>query len=531
MDVEGPARNEQQVEQQVAQGAPAKTALHPRWWTSSTYFAEGFPYSIVNSLADVLFVEHGASLQTVGLTSLFHVPWNLKFLWAPLLDEVETKRRWLIWIEVALTALLVGLAFACTLDTVLATASVLLIALAFTSATHDVAIDGFYLEALDKAGQAKFVGARVTAYRVAMLVVGGPALWLIKPLGWPGVFGVAAAIMGGLLALHALGLPRTEVPRAPIRELFARMASGRVLLTGAIVAVVVASGRALWTSAPFQAWLSGVLASAPALAKLDVAGVIATVLLAGLVVTLLALNPIERRLSASESFFAKAFADFLSQRHVRLILIFIVLFRVGESFLMKMKYPFLKSLGVTTQEYGLANGTFGVIASLIAPAVGGWLIAKHGLKVWIWPFMLAQNVLHLLFAGLAYFHDDVVGLKDVVLGTLPAWLGGFAFTAHLAIITAVIVVEMLGAGLGTAVLMVYIMRCCRPGYRAAHTALLTALMSLSFTIAGVASGVLAEKLGFTLYFGFTLLVTVPGMLLAFFVPYLDGKTASDEPAP
>ena len=76
---------------------------------SSTYFAEGYPYAIVNNLAEILFKELGASLQVVGLTSLFHLPWNLKFLWGPLVDEYETKRRWLIGVEVALTAVLVVL--------------------------------------------------------------------------------------------------------------------------------------------------------------------------------------------------------------------------------------------------------------------------------------------------------------------------------------------------------------------------------------------------------------------------------------
>src|SRR5262245_20670399 len=76
-------------------------------WVSTTYFAEGYPYAIVNNLADILFKELGASLQIVGLTSLFHLPWNLKFLWAPFVDDYETKRRWLIAIEVALTAVIV----------------------------------------------------------------------------------------------------------------------------------------------------------------------------------------------------------------------------------------------------------------------------------------------------------------------------------------------------------------------------------------------------------------------------------------
>ena len=95
------------------------------------------------------------------------------------------------------------------------------------------------------------------------------------------------------------------------------------------------------------------------------------------------------------------------------------------------------------------------------------------------------------------------------------------------ILTTIIGVEAFGSGLGTAVFMVYIMRCCRSEYRAAHMAILTALMSLSFTIAGVLSGFLAQSWGYTTYFGFTFLATIPGMLLLFIVPYLHGDSADD----
>jgi PAT family beta-lactamase induction signal transducer AmpG len=95
----------------------------------------------------------------------------------------------------------------------------------------------------------------------------------------------------------------------------------------------------------------------------------------------------------------------------------------------------------------------------------------------------------------------------------------------LATVTAVITLEHFGEGLGTAVFMVYLMRCCDPAHRAAHMALLTALMSLSFTIAGVTSGYLAHALGFVPYFGLSFVATIPAMALLYFLPYLDGREA------
>src|SRR5690606_33844142 len=126
---------------------------------------------------------------------------------------------------------------------------------------------------------------------------------------------------------------------------------------------------------------------------------------------------------------------------------------------------------------------------------------RHGLRRWLWPFLLAQNVLNLLYAALASWAEP----GDLGLGT----------------ITVVVAVEHFGAGLGTAVFMVYLMRCFHPRNKAAHLALLTALASVGFTLAGVASGALAELLGYGPYFMLTFLATLTSMVLVFVVPHLD----------
>jgi len=97
--------------------------------------------------------------------------------------------------------------------------------------------------------------------------------------------------------------------------------------------------------------------------------------------------------------------------------------------------------------------------------------------------------------------------------------------------TLVIVVETAGAGLGTAAFMVYIMRCCQPAHKAAHMAILTSIMSVSFTLAGVFSGFLADAMGFTAYFAFTFVVTIPGMVMTFFVPHITAPGAPPQRRP
>jgi len=462
----------------------------PHVWTSTTYFAEGFPYAVVVNLADVYFAEHGATLKQIGLTSLFHLPWNLKFLWSPFLDEYATKRSWIVAIEAVLAVLLVVLALSSAGPAPIVMASVVFVALGFVSATHDVAIDGFYLEAHDAKSQARFVGYRAPAYRLAMLLVSGPLLILIKQVGWSSGFGICGGVMLLLFAYHAVFLPRTEVLKKTFGALFTMLVRSK----GLVVMLALAGGAYLaWDHLPPLPPLPG------GLALPEIVVLLLVVVLVGM---MLSLDRIKARFAAKDSFYAKAFVDFLDQPHVGRILAFVLLFRAGESFLMKMKYPFFKTLGMTVAEYGFANGTIGMIAGLIAPAVGGWLIGKHGLRRWIWPFALLQNVLHLLYVLVAM------------------WLVPSSANS-LSILTVVIAIETIGAGLGTAVFMVFMMRCCRPGFKAAHMAILTALMSVSFTLAGMVSGYLAEAMGFAAYFAFTLVVAVPGMALIPFLPHVD----------
>ena len=481
----------------------------PHLWVSSTYFAEGFPYSVIHSLAEILFKEMGASLQAIGLTSLFHLPWNLKFLWGPFLDGFATKRRWLIWTEVALSLLLLLLAFATTLDHILGIASVIFVAMAFIAATHDIAIDGYYLEALDEDAQSRFVGYRATAYKIAMMIVSGPLVLLIAGVGWFVGILVTAVIFGVVLAYHWRFLPRAEHEKRPIQELLKALFQLRVLALAAAVALVIAGVRTWLQTDLHIALSSGLEELAPWLFRISLSGWIGLLLLLLLTSTLLALGPIRRRIAQKDSFYARAFVDFLEQAQVGRILAFVVLFRAGESFLVKMRYPFLRDAGMSMAEYGFASGTVGIIFSFVGTLLGGHLIAKHSLRRWIWPFVLSQNVLNLLFAGLAWHLAANPGEE-----------------INLTMLTAIISIESLGSGLGTAVFMVYLMRCCRPDFKAAHMAIVTALMSVSFTLAGVCSGFLAEWMGFGNYFGFSFLATIPGMALIFFIPHLDKHPAS-----
>lgn len=143
---------------------------NPWWWVPSLYFAEGVPYVVVMTVAVIMFKRLGVGNAQIALyTSWLYLPYAIKPLWSPLVQRIGTRRSWVIVMQLLIAAGLACAAMAIPLDSFLRWSLVALAAVAITSATHDVAADGFYLLALTSHQQAWFVGIRSTAYRAAMI--------------------------------------------------------------------------------------------------------------------------------------------------------------------------------------------------------------------------------------------------------------------------------------------------------------------------------------------------------------------------
>lgn len=190
--------------------APEKGRVRPSVWVSTTYFTEGLPYMVVRFMSAVWFTDLGLREALIGYLNWLGVPWNLKFLWAPFLDLYGRKRNWLLGVQGLVTALIILLGVLAFFNKssgppVMLVVGILVV-LAFSAATHDIAIDGYYLEALpDKRDQAAYTGLRVMAYRIAVIFAKFALIAL--PFWWMG-FGLAGLVMAGLLAFHIWALPR-----------------------------------------------------------------------------------------------------------------------------------------------------------------------------------------------------------------------------------------------------------------------------------------------------------------------------------
>jgi PAT family beta-lactamase induction signal transducer AmpG len=175
-------------------------------WTSSAYFGEGLPWSVLHQLATEFLTASGASKTQIASTSLFHFAVTLKFLWSPVVDLWGRKRRWLVVTELVLglgmllTGLVVGGGNLSLFWLVLALLSVV-------HATHDIACDGFYLSALDSRQRALFSGVRNAGFRAAMIVGSSVLVIVAAKTSWSVAFGCAGALMLLVAVLNSRVLP------------------------------------------------------------------------------------------------------------------------------------------------------------------------------------------------------------------------------------------------------------------------------------------------------------------------------------
>jgi PAT family beta-lactamase induction signal transducer AmpG len=427
---------------------PKKTILQsPHLWSFTTYFAEGFPYTIIRMISSVYFRDMRVSLEAIGLTSLFGIPWVLKFLWGPLVDEYSTKRTWMLWNQSLLAMMVIGAALLATSPSGIVIIAILFFAGSFLAATHDMAIDGYYMEALDDAGQAKFVGFRVMAYRIAMMTGTGVIVTIGTAAGWATAFLSAGTLLSLLFAYHLLFLPHVERRKKPFPVLLEGLRSGW-FLGGALCVLVSIALLQRFAPSFFDhftpAWVGvGLLGALTALALLK-----------------------EKIKSAflknKDSFYAKAFVTYMDRENIGVALAFIILMRTGESMLTSMVSPFLVDLGIKVH-YGWISGGVGLPFSILGAMMGGWMISRYSLKKTIWPFLLAQNFTNLLYMALALYLRKFIFLNTGASTVFPVG------ALNLFLVATVHSFDQLAGGLGTAVLVTFLMRTCLPEYKAAQS--------------------------------------------------------------
>jgi PAT family beta-lactamase induction signal transducer AmpG len=200
--------------------------------------------------------------------------------------------------------------------------------------------------------------------------------------------------------------------------------------------------------------------------------------------------------------FGVVFSSFFKKKQIGLALAFILLFRLGESQLLKMLTPFLiddktvGGMGLTTQDVGIIYGTFGVIALTVGGILGGIAISKNGLGKWMLPMILTMHLPIIGFILLSHFHPTSI------------------FYVY-----ATVIAEQFGYGFGFAAFMMYLIYIADGESKTSHYSIATGFMALGMMLPGMLSGFIQEYLGYGNFFIWVFLATIPGLILSRFLSF------------
>jgi len=347
--------------------APANIR-NPWAWIPSLYFGQGIPYVVVMTLAVILYKNLGISNTDIALyTSWLYLPWVIKPLWSPVVDLFRTKRFWVVTMQAIIGASFALVALTLPMSGFFQMSLAIFWLMAFSSATHDIAADGYYMLALPQHQQAAFVGVRSTFYRIAMITGQGALVWIAGQLSettgnmvlaWSLVFGILAAMFLLLAIYHAFILPKpaSDVPTAQGNNFFKEFADTFVtffakkeilLILAFLLTFRLGEAQALKLVAPFL------------------------------------LDPINKG-----------------------------------------------GLGFTTKDVGLAYGTIGILFLTLGGLLGGFMISRGGLKKWLWPMLLAVHVPNLAFVFLAATQPSSIVVVSTAIA-IEQFGYGFGFAAYL----------------------------------------------------------------------------------------------------
>lgn len=487
-------------------------------WVAVLYLAQGLPFGIVNNAMPVAFSKAGVDLKDIGLLALAGLPWTFKFLWAPLIDRIGGRRRWVAGCLAGMAALttLFGASFAGEATPFI---WALILGIAILSATQDIAIDAYSIELLEKRELGHGNGVRVTAYRVALILAGGAVVAFAGTSGWKNAWWLAAGILLalGLLAPLAPSVERrTSIDTRSLGEVLSDLGWAIGVPFFGAVLVYYAGGQLGWT----DKW------------RIPLAVVV------GLVAsTFLAFRAGNRALTEHGA--ESPLGTLLARKGAWGLLTFALLFKLGDQAMAPMTTPFLdRGAGFSTAEIGILRNTVGMLAAIAGALLGGWFTSRIGIFHALWILGLFQAISNLGYAVVVHAPGPPVDLRPhipggllEILADLRPWIGldlAAALQMSARNVWGAAFLEDFCGGLGTAPFLALLMSACDRRHAATQYAFLSAVYGLCRTIAGTISGYLAEELGFGSYFALTFALALPAFaLLPLIRPVLDRGQEDD----
>ena len=344
--------------------------VSPWAWVPTLYFAQGLPYLADMTISVIMYKRLGISNTDIALyTSWLYLPWVIKPFWSPFVDLLKTKRWWVVTMQMLVGAGLAGVAFTLPTDFFFQASLAVFWLVAFSSATHDIAADGYYMLALEPHEQAFFVGIRSTFYRISTIAGQGILVMIAGaletstgkiPMSWSITFFIMAGLFIAFCLYHKFILPKPASDKPSV--------------------TVTASNLMKEFFATFASFFK----------KKQVAIAILFML----------------------------FYRFPEAQLVKLITPFLIDPReVG-------------GLGLTTTEIGLTYGTIGIIGLTVGGILGGILASRGGLKKWLWPMALIISLPNIAFVYLASVQPESFWVINLCV-FIEQFGYGFGFTAYM----------------------------------------------------------------------------------------------------
>lgn len=391
-------------------------------------FSSGLPFLAVGSTLQAWCTDSGLTLAVIGALAFVKVPYNFKFLWAPLIDRyalpfLGRRRGWIVLTQLLLALLFFTLAVC---DPSLNMGVIVVIAglIAFVSATQDIVLDAHRRDTLRDEELGLGSSLFINGYRIGMLVAGAGTLSIAQLYSWH----TAYAALGVIMALAILA---TLLAPEPTSAAYAPQSLRQAII-----------------------------------------------------------HPLK-------DFFVR-----LSIRRACFILLFILLYKIGDAVAASMTTPFILKIGFTKLQLASIAKTFGLAATIAGGLLGGILMLRLGIARSLWVFGILQAVSTLGFSYLAVSGTDTV------------------------ILTWVVAFENLAGGMGTAAYAAYMASLCERSFSATQYALLSSFMSIPGTFLAGSSGVLVDAVGWAPFFLICTGLAIPGMLLLLVVaPWRQARVA------
>ena len=374
-------------------------------------------------------------------TSILYLPWVIKPIWSPFVDIIRTKRWWIIAMQILMSAAMMVLPFI-----------------------------------LPDLG-----GKQLSE---------SPLFFLTLAMFWVTAFASATHDIAAD-GFYMLGLDTgTQAEFVGIRSTFYRLSS----IFGQGVLVALAGYLERTTTDVHLAWKITLIISAALFSIIT------------LYHTWSLPKPSSDRMAGNKSVldilnqFGLIFVTFFRKKNVLVAMLFMLLYRLPEAFLVKMMNPFLMDpvsaggLGMSTEMVGLIYGTIGVAALTAGGIIGGLTASRHGLKAVMWPMALALTLPCLSFVFLAAYQPSEL------------WITGLC-----------VALDQFGYGFGFTAYMLYLIYFSEGEFKTSHYSLCTAFMALSMMIPGLVAGYVQEFLGYTSFFGFVMLCCIVTVMVTLLV--------------